>query len=192
MSTEITQEELDGLRALCEAIPAIYTCTEGFNCKWQGFGMLRGVGAGLIANTTPEWRERHEQQCPGQLIQVTPNDAMPRLLDALAAAQKENERLREGLGVLADVSVFLADLSAELQASDHLSDKFKQTSVLALLLAVDKARARFGREPKVLKITDPPKPWSPCKPGPDGKCVECGRPVSDAARALLGEEARDE
>jgi DNA-directed RNA polymerase subunit RPC12/RpoP len=110
----------------------------------------------------------------------------------LTAAQKENERLREGLGVLADVSVFLADLSAELQASDHLSDKFKQTSVLALLLAVDKARARFGGERRVLKITDPPKPWSPCKPGPDGKCVECGRPVSDAARALLGEEARDE
>lgn len=62
----------------------------------------------------------------------------------------------------------------------------------AIPVAVDKARARFGGERRVLKITDPPKPWSPCKPGPDGKCVECGRPVSDAARALLGEEARDE
>lgn len=170
--SKITQEELDGLRALCEAIPAIYTCTEGFNCKWQGFGMLRGVGAGLIANTTPEWRERHEQQCPGQLIQVTPNDAMPRLLDALAAAQEENKRLREGLVVSAVgimemrecaqcIYPYTADDGVEETGDCGNWPTCPETCPLAQLLRL------AGIEPQQ-----------------DGG--------TDKARALLGEEAGDE
>ncbi len=98
MSTErLTAEELAEIEVRVKEVPAIYYCTQGVYCKWQGFGMLLGVGSGLIEKTTSEWRRRHELRCPGQLIQLTPNKDVPALLRHIRTLEGRESALRAAL-----------------------------------------------------------------------------------------------
>lgn len=48
----------------------VWCCEKHSQCKWQGFALHRGLAWGTIADSLPEWRERHERECGGKLIQL--------------------------------------------------------------------------------------------------------------------------
>ena len=49
----------------------IFYCEKKEKCKWKAFALeFHGVGFGKIENTTYEWRQWHEKECGGKLIQA--------------------------------------------------------------------------------------------------------------------------
>ena len=47
-------------------------CEKKWNCKWQGFALHHGIAWGIIPPKTNIWRQWHEQNCGGKLIQLIP------------------------------------------------------------------------------------------------------------------------
>ena len=58
-------------------IADVIYCERGRDCKWKCFALdYEGYGHGKLQNYLTEWREWHEKQCGGKLIQaeiVLPN-----------------------------------------------------------------------------------------------------------------------
>ena len=52
----------------------VWCCTEKSQCKWQGFALHQGLAWGTANGTPPAWRDRHNANCRGRLIQlILPN-----------------------------------------------------------------------------------------------------------------------
>jgi hypothetical protein len=55
----------------------VWCCEHKSRCKWQGFALNHGIGWGVVPKNTGaySWREAHDRECGGRLIQlVPPND----------------------------------------------------------------------------------------------------------------------
>jgi hypothetical protein len=50
--------------------PMAFYCEHKHKCKWQGFALNSGLGWGVPPDTTDAWREWHDKQCGGKLIQL--------------------------------------------------------------------------------------------------------------------------
>ncbi len=53
----------------------VWCCEHKSKCKWQGFALHKGLAWGSPELSLPEWREWHEKQCGGNLIQLLPASA---------------------------------------------------------------------------------------------------------------------
>jgi 3-mercaptopyruvate sulfurtransferase SseA len=54
-----------------EKIADIIYCEHGTKCKWKCFALdYEGYGHGRIENYLPAWKEWHEKECGGKLIQA--------------------------------------------------------------------------------------------------------------------------
>lgn len=52
----------------------LFVCERKHKCKWQGFRMRDGLGFGVIPHQSDAWRNRHDSECRGRLIQlIEPN-----------------------------------------------------------------------------------------------------------------------
>lgn len=54
-------------------VPAVWCCERQHNCKWQGFVLHRGLAWGTVPGETNLWRQRHDLECGGKLIQLVNN-----------------------------------------------------------------------------------------------------------------------
>ena len=50
----------------------VWCCTEKAKCQWQGFVLHQGLAWGTVAGPTGEWKDRHNTNCRGRLIQLIP------------------------------------------------------------------------------------------------------------------------
>jgi len=58
----------------------VWCCSEKSKCQWQGFALYQGLAWGTTEGPTSEWREMHDQNCRGELVQlVPPNIPSPRV-----------------------------------------------------------------------------------------------------------------
>jgi hypothetical protein len=48
----------------------IWYCTRKHKCKWQAFAMCQGLAWGVIPDKSNKWRQWHDRECDGKLIQV--------------------------------------------------------------------------------------------------------------------------
>lgn len=50
----------------------VWCCTEKSQCQWQGFALHQGLAWGTTNGPTREWRDLHDVNCRGRLIQLIP------------------------------------------------------------------------------------------------------------------------
>lgn len=48
----------------------VWCCEREHQCKWQCFALHRGLAWGTIPNEHNVWRQWHDRECGGQLIQL--------------------------------------------------------------------------------------------------------------------------
>ena len=52
----------------------VWCCERRYQCKWQGFALHAGLAWGEIPSENNAWRQWHDRECGGQLIQlIQPN-----------------------------------------------------------------------------------------------------------------------
>lgn len=65
----MTEEEMSsGTRDL-----SVWCCERKERCRWQGFALNQGLGWGTVRKSGA-WREWHDRECGGRLIQLTGPD----------------------------------------------------------------------------------------------------------------------
>lgn len=50
-------------------MPGVWCCEHRAECKWQGFALHQGLSWGIIPEHS-QWREWHDRECGGRLIQL--------------------------------------------------------------------------------------------------------------------------
>ena len=63
-------------------IADIIYCERGTKCKWKCFALdYQGYGHGRIEDYLPAWKEWHEKECGGRLIQAVIVNDMQSVLE---------------------------------------------------------------------------------------------------------------
>lgn len=63
-----------------EPVPMAFYCEYQHKCKWQGFALYQGFSWGPIKSALSGWRERHDANCGGRLIELAPLPAIAELV----------------------------------------------------------------------------------------------------------------
>lgn len=48
----------------------VWCCDQQHKCKWQGFALHQGLSWGTIPDESNVWRQWHDRECGGKLIQI--------------------------------------------------------------------------------------------------------------------------
>ena len=48
-----------------------FFCEKMDKCQWQGFALHQGLGWGEVPSPHDTWREYHDRECGGKLIQMS-------------------------------------------------------------------------------------------------------------------------
>ena len=81
-----------------EKIADIIYCEHGTKCKWKCFALdYEGYGHGRIENYLPAWKEWHEKECGGKLIQavIVKEDFLSTILAKVDSAGLTDETLHK-------------------------------------------------------------------------------------------------
>jgi hypothetical protein len=81
-----------------EKIADIIYCEHGTKCKWKGFALdSQGYGHGRIENYLQAWKDWHEKECGGKLIQavIVKEDYLSLIRARVDAAGLTDEQLHK-------------------------------------------------------------------------------------------------
>jgi len=51
-------------------IQGVWCCEKQHKCTWQGFALYHGLAWGTVPNEFNVWKQRHDTECGGKLIQL--------------------------------------------------------------------------------------------------------------------------
>lgn len=54
----------------------VWCCTEKSKCKWQAFALHQGLAWGEVPGKDNPWRQFHDVECPGKLVNLFDDKAL--------------------------------------------------------------------------------------------------------------------
>ena len=115
----------------------VIRCEHGANCKWKCFALdYYGNGIGTLKNYEGAWKEWHEKQCGGKLIQsfIVDEDYLSLLSQRIKAKALTDEQIDEQIATGQEVDAYLK------KVDDRLKKAVSEKELIATVAGIIRTR----------------------------------------------------